>query len=455
MAGVHAVGLPENQSERKAIAYLARHLPENHHVFHNLEFVSPSGLPYEYDIIVAGEYAVYAVEVKGYQGCIRGNACEWELESGAIHRSPIPLSNKKAKVLAHYLRSRSRLLKKVWVQSLILLTDDRARVRLNDEQAERVLRLDQAVAYILDPDRLPIPATRIGYLAHTICDTIIDQFRPLHRQSEIGEYLVLETIGKNNLYTTWLARHRLVHTRSRFVLKVYHFDIYASPEERGRQQERILRDAEALHRLAGHPNIAQAHLPFPWQDNRIVLPLDWVDGYSLRGLLDANETLTFSRKIEIVRQVCEGLAYAHRNGVIHRDVRPDNVIVPAHGPVKLVNFDCARVEGYDLRTIATRLGRQLDQHYVSPEVWRDPRAASPASDLHSAGIVLFELLTGRPPYQKIREVISARGLPRMPTEVKPDLPSAVDEVISRMCAFQPEDRYKNVTQAVEDLAIIG
>jgi len=124
MAVVHAVGLPENQSERKAIAYLARHLLDNHHIFHNLEFVSPSGLPYEYDIIVAAEYAVYAVEVKGYHGCIRGNACEWELESGAIHRSPIPLANKKAKVLAHYLRSRSRLLRKVWVQPLILLTDD-------------------------------------------------------------------------------------------------------------------------------------------------------------------------------------------------------------------------------------------------------------------------------------------------------------------------------------------
>jgi serine/threonine protein kinase len=186
-----------------------------------------------------------------------------------------------------------------------------------------------------------------------------------------------------------------------------------------------------------------------------VLPLEWIDGYSLRGLLDANEPLRFSRKIDIVRQVCEGLAYAHRNGVIHRDVRPDNVIVPAQGPVKLVNFDCARVEGDDLQTIATRLGRQLDQRYVAPEVWLDPRAASPASDLYSAGIILFELLTGRPPYEKIREVIAASGLPSMPTQVDPDLSSDVDEVVSCMCAFRPQDRYGNLTQAVEDLVIIG
>jgi tRNA A-37 threonylcarbamoyl transferase component Bud32 len=455
VAVVHAVGLPENKSERKAITYLEKHLPDDYHFFHNLELLAPEGLAYEYDIIVVGEYAVYAVEVKGYQGCIRGNAREWELESGAIRKSPIPLANRKAKVLANYLRSRGSN-GKVWVEALILLTDDRARVRLNDDQAGRVLHLDQIVAYILNPDCLPVPpAHHIGHLTDTICETISNQFRPLRRQREIGDYRILEAIGKNNLYNTWLAKHRLVRTQGHFILKIYHFDIYADSDTRRKQRERILRDAEALHRLADHPNIVLAHLPFPWRDNQIVLPLEWVDGYSLRGLLEANEPLTFSRKVDIVRQVCEGLAYAHRNGVIHRDVRPDNVIVPSQGPVKLVNFDCARVEGDNLQTIASRLGRQLDQRYVAPEVWLDPREASPASDLYSVGIILFELLTGKPPYQKIREVIATGGLPRMPTRIKPDLPPDVDEVISSMCAFQPQDRYENLTQAVEDLTIIG
>jgi len=186
-----------------------------------------------------------------------------------------------------------------------------------------------------------------------------------------------------------------------------------------------------------------------------VLPLDWVDGYSLRGLLEAGEPLPFARKIDIVRQVCEGLAYAHRNGVIHRDIRPDNVIVPAQEPVKLVNFDCARVEGDNLRTIASRLGRQLDQRYVAPEVWLDPRAASPVSDLYSVGIILFELLTGKTPYEEIGEVTTTRGLPVMPTQINPELSPDVDEVISCMCAFQPQNRYEDLTQVVEDLAIIS
>jgi hypothetical protein len=448
---VHAIGMPENDSERKAIDYLSRHLPADKYViYHNLELPAASGLPYEYDLVVVGEFAVYAVEVKGYQGRIRGNAQEWELESGAIHRSPIPLSNKKAKILADRLRRHSAL-KKVWVQSIVVLTDDRVRVRLDDAQADRVLHLHDAVTYIRDPRSLPVHTHSIAHLKDRIGEAIYNQFRPLHRRHEIGDYRVLETIGKNNLYTLLLAEHRLIHTQGRFTLKVYSFDVYASPEARHDQQERLLRDANALHRLGAHPNIVRAHPPFPWGDNSIVLPLDWVEGYSLRGLLDTGQQLDFARAVDIICQVGQGLSYAHSCGVIHRDLHPDNIIVPRQGPLKLVNFDCARVEGGDMDTIATRLGRQLDQRYVAPEVWLHAGAASPASDLYALGTIFYELLTGQPPYQRIKEVFTAGGLAHLPTEANPHLPPEVDPVFTRMCAFYPEERYPGLEEAIADL----
>src|SRR5262245_24582693 len=82
MAVVRAIGQPENPSERKALAHLSQQLPDDYLIFHNLELSTPSGLPYEYDMIVVGKYSVCVVEVKGYRGLIRGNAQEWELESG-------------------------------------------------------------------------------------------------------------------------------------------------------------------------------------------------------------------------------------------------------------------------------------------------------------------------------------------------------------------------------------
>ena len=149
MAIIHAIGNPENDSERKVIQELSTLPGDDYVVFHNLEIPTPSGLPYEYDIIVVGEYAVYVVEVKGYQGSVKGNAHEWELEGGAIYKSPIPLLNKKAKIVADRLRRHSPFLEKAWVQSIIVLSDDMVSISLNDPQSDRVMRLGDAKDYIL------------------------------------------------------------------------------------------------------------------------------------------------------------------------------------------------------------------------------------------------------------------------------------------------------------------
>lgn len=455
MAIIQAIGLPENDSERKAIAYFGEKLPDGDYVvFHSLERSTPSGLPYEYDIIVVGEYAVYMVEVKGYQGAIKGNAQEWELDSGAIYKSPVPLANKKAKIISSLLSRYSPLLGNVWVQPLIVLSDDKVRINLNDEQADKVLHLDEARDYILNPRQLPIRPTPITRFTDMICEAIFNQFRPLKRKNEIGDYRILDTIGKNNLYTTFLAEHRLIRTQGRFTLKVYALNLYASEQTRQKQEEWILRDANALHRL-DHPNIVRAHMPFPWQDKQIVLPIEWVDGYSLRGLLDEGLKIDFKQRVNIIQQIGQALAHAHNQNIIHRDVRPDNIIVPQTGYVKLVNFDCARVEGDDMRTIATRVGRQLDERYVAPEVWQNAGAASSSSDLFSLGAVFFELLTGEPPCQHIKQIFDNQGLPQLPTQIQPDLPADVDDVIAQMCAFKPEDRYQSLTEAREDLSIIS
>jgi hypothetical protein len=454
MAQVYSIGLPENASERKAIGYLKNNLPDDFVLFHNLELPTPHGLPYQYDLIVVGQ-AVYVVEIKGYRGEIRGNAREWELGSGVIYKSPIPLANKKAKALSERLQKRSPNLGKVWVESLILLTADRVRVHLNDPRANEVVRMDAVVSYLTNPKRSHTQRDLTQKDITQVKEAIGQEFMPLRRSNEIGEYRVSEQIGTNNLYTTLLAEHRLIRSKNRFTLKVYSFDVYAAPEERSKQKEWILRDANALHQLEGHPNIVRAYPPFPWEDNQIVLPLEWVDGYSLRGLIDEKSPMDFSRKVDIIRQVCEGLNFAHAHGVIHRDIRLNNIIVPREGPIRLVNFDCARIEGNHMRTIADQINLQLDERYLAPEVWHNAPGASPASDIYSLGIVFFELLIGQPPYQEIQEVLVAKGLPRLPRQIDPNLPTGVDEIIARMCAFRPDNRYANLTEVIEDLDRIG
>jgi hypothetical protein len=451
MAIVHAIGLPQNESERKAIAFFRDHLPgDDYIIFHSFELASGK-VPYEYDMVVIGPRGIYPIEVKGYLGKIRGNALHWEFENGGIIPSPFPLASNKARVLKSRLESDNPVLRNVFVSpTLIVLTHDKAHVGLNDPEKWRVMYLDEAVKFIL-----AATGDSITHRADQICHALFRQFRSLRRENEIGDYAIVETISRNNLYSTYLAKHKLIQSPARFALKVYSLDLYTNDSERARQREVILRDSNALYRLSGHPNIVRAHPPFPWESNHIVLPLDWVDGYSLRDLLDSQTSLSYTTKLEIARAICDGLRFAHLHGVIHRDVRPDNVMVERGDKVKLINFDCARIEGGDLPTIASRIGRRLDERYVAPEVWQEPTRASRAADIYATGILLFELLTGKTPYSKIREIFARQGLPQKPTDIKPDLSKDVDELIETMCTFDPAKRLATLDQVIVFLELLN
>ena len=112
MAIIHRIGTPENDSEARAIKRFAKDLPDDCFVFHNFEVTTGRGLPYEYDIAVLTPHALYHLEVKGYHGEIRGNTQQWIFENGGVYPSPIPLANKKTKVLAGKLKQFSPRLDK-------------------------------------------------------------------------------------------------------------------------------------------------------------------------------------------------------------------------------------------------------------------------------------------------------------------------------------------------------
>ncbi len=140
MAVIQAVGAPENDSEALAIRRLGELLPADWLVIHNFEVCTGRGLPYEFDIVVVGEWAVYHLEVKGYRGSIHGDSRHWTLDNGAVYPSPIPLANKKSKILAERLAKASSGLADVFVETVILLSDDRASVKVRDPQSRRILR---------------------------------------------------------------------------------------------------------------------------------------------------------------------------------------------------------------------------------------------------------------------------------------------------------------------------
>ena len=463
MAIIHRIGVPENDSETKAIKRLAKKLPDDYIVFHNFEMTTGRGLPYEYDIAVLSPHALYHLEVKGYRGAIRGNPLQWVFENGSVYPSPIPLANKKSKVLAGKLRQYSRRLDDVFVETLILLTDDQARIKLNDDQATRVVHLNEVIERLCEPKWLPVSTGNITAVHDTVCEALFTT-RPSQRTKQIGLYDVVEKLGQDDRFTVFLAKHRFIQTQPLTYLKVYHFDVYTTPDEKRYRLREVFHGQDTRRLLGAHPNLLQAGDMFAWSDDTFVEPIDYIEnGRCLATLLGDNPewSLTWPEKIQIIKGVGSGLAHAHRHGVIHRDVRPINIVVAPGGLVKLANFDLAFIPDAPNLSIAESVREYFDPRYVSPAVWKNPSNVVPASDVYSLGLVFYQLITGQPPRHDVEAVLAGKG-PAIDKQLlaeelgrsglKGDMSGAA-EIIARMCEPERTDQYATVADVMEDLSI--
>ena len=463
MAIIHRIGIPDNDAETKAIKRLAQKLPEDYVVIHNFELTTGRGFPYEYDIAVLSPHALYHLEVKGYHGAIRGNPVQWIFENGAVYPSPIPLANKKTKILAGKLKQHSRRLDDVYVETLILLTDDRARIKLKDDQADRVIHLNDAVERLSEPDRLPVRTGDITRCHDTVCEALFAS-KPSQRIRQIGLYDVVDKLDQDDRFTVFLARHRYIQTQPLSYLKVYHFDVYSTPEEKRYRLREVFHGQDASRLLGGHPNLLHAGDIFPWNDDTFVEPTEFLEkGRRLETLLgdDPEWALDWAEKIQIIKGVGSGLAHAHRHGVVHRDVRPSNIVVAPLGVVKLANFDLAFIPNAPNLSIAESVREYFDRRYVAPAVWEDPRDVVPASDVYSLGLVFYQLITGQPPLHDVEAVLAGKG-PAIDKKLLADAlgrsglqgdVAGAAEIIARMCAPERADRYATVADVMEDLFI--
>jgi serine/threonine-protein kinase len=331
-----------------------------------------------------------------------------------------------------------------------------------------VLTLSRAAEALMEPRRVPVSTGDLRPLHDRICAALFES-RPGRKVQRIGLYDVVDRIGQSETRTVFLAKHRHIRTRPLTILKVFHFDVGASASEKERQIESIFHDTNAIRLLGAHPNLVDTGDFFAWEADRFVLPTEYVEGgRPLEDWLaeDAERGISFARKADVVAKVARGLAHAHARGVIHRDIRPRNIVLAPGGVVKLVNFDLALIRDHPEVGDPKGLARRLDRRYAAPEVIADPATASERSDIYSLGIVFHELMTGERPYEdggdfvgcrvqpvdrrRVAEAIRAAGgagLPRSPEDAA--------SVVERMCRCDPKERYASMAEVKEDLAIIG
>jgi serine/threonine-protein kinase len=208
--------------------------------------------------------------------------------------------------------------------------------------------------------------------------------------------------------------------------------------------QRFRREARAAGRRF-HPNIV-AILDFGEDEGMPFLAMEYVDGRSLDAILKTSGPLDPERSVAIINQVLNALGFAHQNGIVHRDVKPSNIMVLSNGEVKVADFGIARIDASEFTIVGDLLGTPA---YMAPEQF----AGAPVdkrTDLFAAGVILFEMLTGVKPFRgkSITEIISFMEI-RGPEDIRalnPAVPDSLKRVITKALAFDPSGRYDNAAE---------
>jgi serine/threonine protein kinase len=215
--------------------------------------------------------------------------------------------------------------------------------------------------------------------------------------------------------------------------------------------ERFRSEARSAASLS-HPNIVSIYDRGETEDGTYYIVMEYVPGGTLKECILRKGPLSPNMAAAVATQVAEALEEAHRNGVIHRDIKPQNILITDWGDVKVADFGIARAAS---SSTATETGWIMGTaHYVSPEqVGGEP--VSPRSDLYSLGVVLYEMLTGELPYDAESPIGIAmqhvEGRLRTPREVDPSIPEGINAVAVRLLAKDSKDRHPDATSLLEDL----
>src|SRR5205823_7167050 len=221
-------------------------------------------------------------------------------------------------------------------------------------------------------------------------------------------------------------------------------------------QARFRREAQSAASL-NHPSIVAVYDTGEDMTSGVPVPyivMEYVDGRTVRDLLQEGHRLLPERSLEIIDGVLRALDYSHQAGIVHRDIKPGNVMVTRNGDVKVMDFGIARAMS-DAQATMTQTAQVIGTaQYLSPEQARGERVDS-RSDLYSTGCLLYELLTGRPPFTGDSPVAIAyqhvRENPVPPSRVDPEVPQWADAIVLRAMAKDPRDRYQSATEMRQDI----
>ena len=259
-----------------------------------------------------------------------------------------------------------------------------------------------------------------------------------------GRYEILEVIGTGGMAVVYKARcHRLNRLVAIKILK----DEYSQDEEFRR---RFHAESQAVAMLS-HPNIVSVYDVSSSSEADFII-MELIDGITLKQYMEKKGVLNWKETLHFAIQIAKALEHAHGRGIVHRDIKPHNVMVLKNGSVKVADFGIAQIASTNTTTLTKEALGSV--HYISPEQARGGRVDN-RSDLYSLGIVMYEMIAGRVPYDGDSAVNIAiqhiNGGAQKPSQYNPNIPQGLEQIILKAMALAPRDRYMTATAMLYDM----
>jgi serine/threonine protein kinase len=319
---------------------------------------------------------------------------------------------------------------------------------LSAEELKRVEAIDPAA----DAGTLAKAIVATGLVTSFQMDEVVNQrFERLH----IGNYDLLDKLGSGGTGTVYKARHRRM--KRVVALKVLARNLCKDKSF----VQRFQREVETIAQLS-HPNIVMAHDADEAKIGHFLV-MEFVNGEDLASVVQKQGPMSVADAVSAILQAARGLAYVHEQGMIHRDMKPANLLRDGTGRVKVTDLGLARFSsgagGAANINALTQAGGVLGSvDYMPPEQALDSTTIDHRADIYSLGATLFYLLSGRPPYpgQTMMETLLKHRDAPIPslTALRPDVPPALDDILRRMLAKTVDQRYQSMADAVRDLEAV-